>query len=345
LSCGVDCLPLSDVKTACIVGAGYSYVAGLPLARDLLISSVAATSDGAVKRFHAVRQDYLRWQDDNPARNPEEYLLDLYNNVLVRPSPPFSWAVELTAASLATPRGTDVRSTNPRYGVRILNPSHCTEHTAFWRTVLNLFGTTAAITTNYDLLIERSLRHRPMKRGFGAGCYYGSLPRPQILKGSALPFTVHGPRRWVELSGSTPVYKLHGSLNWAREEDQLELYQDLRPAFRKGGDAAIVPPVPEKKVPSWLQSVWDEAETELAGATFWIVCGYSLPNYDLAIRSMLRRAAGTNEKHIFLLDPRCEEIFESYKSMAPDAEIHSLPGLPAGTIELQTLVRNIKGKT
>jgi hypothetical protein len=182
------------------------------------------------------------------------YLLDLYNNILVRPSPPFSWAVELVAASLATPRGTDARSTNPRHGVRILNPSHCTERTAFWRTVLNLFGSTAAITTNYDLLIERSLRHRPMKRGFGTGCYYGGLLRPQILKGSALPFTVHEPRRcWVELSESTPVYKLHGSLNWACGKVQLELYQDLRPAFRKGGDAAIVPPFPEKKVPSWFQ--------------------------------------------------------------------------------------------
>jgi hypothetical protein len=60
---------------------------------------------------------------------------------------------------------------------------------------------------------------------------------------------------------------------------------------------------------------------------------------------MLRRAAGTNEKHIFLLDPRGGEIFEGYKSMAPDAEIHPLPGLPAGTFELQTLVRNTKGKT
>ena len=211
-------MSLSDVKAACIVGAGFSYVAGLPLARDLFISSVAATSAGAAKRFHAVRQVYLQRQDDNPARNPGEYLLDLYNNILVRPSPPFSWAVELIAASLATPRGTDVRTTNPRYGVRILNPSHCTEHTAFCRTILNLFGSTAAITTNYGLLIERNLRHRPMKRGFGTGCYYGGLLRPQILKGSAVPFTVHEPRRWVELSGSTPVYKLHGSLNRARGE-------------------------------------------------------------------------------------------------------------------------------
>jgi len=178
----------------------------------------------------------------------------------------------------------------------------------------------------------------------GTGCYYGGLLRLQIFKGSALPFTVHEPRRWVELSGSTPASKLHDSLNWARGKDQLKLHRDLRPAFREGGDAAVVPPIPDKKVPSWLQSVWDEAQTGLADAIFWIVCGYSLPNYDLAIRSMLRRAAATNEKHIFLLDPRSEEIFQSYKSMAPGAVIHSLPGLPAGTIELQTLVRNLKRK-
>ena len=75
-------MPMSDAKVCCIVGAGYSYVAGLPLASDLLTSNVVVTSDSAAKRFQVVRENYFEWQDDNPARNPEEYLLDLYNNVL-----------------------------------------------------------------------------------------------------------------------------------------------------------------------------------------------------------------------------------------------------------------------
>ena len=41
---------------------------------------------------------------------------------------------------------------------------------------------------------------------------------------------------------------LHGSLNWSRAGEGLELFQDLRPAFRGGGDAAIIPPVPEKEI-------------------------------------------------------------------------------------------------
>ena len=43
----------------------------------------------------------------------------------------------------------------------------------------------------------------------------------------------------VEMDGAIPVYRLHGSLNWSRVGDELKLFQDLRPAFRHGGDAAI----------------------------------------------------------------------------------------------------------
>ena len=42
----------------------------------------------------------------------------------------------------------------------------------------------AVITFNYDLLIERGLRHLQMRRG-RPGIYYGGFPRPQVLKGLA----------------------------------------------------------------------------------------------------------------------------------------------------------------
>lgn len=73
----------------------------------------------------------------------------------------------------------------------------------------------------------------------------------------------------VEMDGAIPVYKLHGSLNWSRVGDELELFQDLRPAFRHGGDAAIVPPVPEKEIPAWLRPVWSSAEAELGALSSW----------------------------------------------------------------------------
>jgi len=54
-------------------------------------------------------------------------------------------------------------------------PFRCDSHLAFWREVLGKAGHVAAITTNYDILIERGLRHRRMTRVFGPGCYYGGF--------------------------------------------------------------------------------------------------------------------------------------------------------------------------
>jgi hypothetical protein len=54
------------------------------------------------------------------------------------------------------------------------------------------------------------------------------------------------------MTGSVPIYKLHGSLNWSLEGKVLVLYQDMRAAYRARGNAAIIPPTPEKPVPSWL---------------------------------------------------------------------------------------------
>lgn len=314
---------------------------GLPLTKDLFTSETVVVSKLARQRFQRIWRHYEEWQHQNPSRNPEEYLADLYNNQVKMQMPPFRWAVELLAAVLATPRGCDVRATNPRYGVRVTQPSWCAEHISFWKTVVSLFNVIAVVTTNYDLLIERILRHRPMKRSFGPGFYYGGLLRPQILKGAAQPFTVKDPQRFVELTGSLPLYKLHGSLSWALSSNGIEMFQDMRPAFRHGGDAAIVPPISEKKVPDWLRPIWEQAEMCLSQGDCWIVCGYSLPDYDTAIKRMLERASVSKLESIFLLDPYSKNLRANYEQIAPRAKISCLSGLPGGVHELNALARNV----
>ena len=79
------------------------------------------------------------------------------------------------------------------------------------------------------------------------------------------------------MTGSVPVYKLHGSLNWALSGETIIAYQDMRAVYRNGGDVAIVPPVPEKSVPVWLKTVWHQAEQALLKSDVWVVCGYSAP--------------------------------------------------------------------
>ena len=57
------------------------------------------------------------------------------------------------------------------------------------------------------------------------------------------------------MTGTIPVFKLHGSLNWTLNDQSIVAFQDMRPAFRHGGTAAIIPPVPEKPVPPWLHEI------------------------------------------------------------------------------------------
>jgi hypothetical protein len=360
----------------CILGAGYSHVAGAPLTRDLFaVRDVAISSEAARRRFQTVWKDYEAWLSENPSRNPEEYLADLLRlkrsvawtaneryvlsrseleasaaigtqgstfsfpdfGVPTRLIPPFEWAVELLGAALASPLHADTTVTNFRYGARVMFPLHCDSHLAFWREVTRKASHVAAITTNYDILIERGLRHRPMTRVFGPGCYYGGIPKPQLLWGNQLPWAYQG--NYIELEGAVPVYKLHGSLNWSREGDGLKLFQDLRLAFRGGGDAAIIPPIPEKEIPAWLQPVWSSAEEELARAAIWIVCGYSLPSYDVAITELLRRTAiAGNLRRIFVLDPRASDVCCRYSTVAPNVQVMALEGLPGGINTLRELL-------
>jgi hypothetical protein len=121
--------------------------------------------------------------------------------------------------------------------------------------------------------------------------------------------------------------KLHGSLNWSLGRDGiLNVYCDMRAAFRGGGTAAIVPPLPEKHVPEYLRPVWDQAFDTLSRADVWIVIGYSLPKYDLMVRDLFR--AAHHRQPIEIQDPNAESVAESFSEVAPGASFELEGGLP-----------------
>jgi hypothetical protein len=311
-----------------ILGAGFSHVAGHPLAKDLFDSEFVVPSREAKRRYEVVLRGWQAWKSINPGQGPEQFLTELYRAAALGPIP-WAWAAELVAAILATPLPHDRRAHQARYGGRITRPVNVPSHEAFWDVVSSRFSVTAVVTSNYDILAERGLRHRPMRRPNRPGVYYGGLGRPQVLKGTALPFSVAKPERFIELEGNIPLYKLHGSLNWGLEARNLTLYQDLRPAFRHGGDAQIVPPVVEKEAPAWLLDIWDGARRALAACSTWLVCGYSLPFYDKAITQLIAEAGRAGAvARVVLMDPNATELASRWQAIAPTAELHPLPGLP-----------------
>ena len=314
--------------TAVILGAGYSSVAGLPLASGLLGVDVYVTSKGARRRFDAVWAAWRTYREAHLDARPELFLADSYG------SPwgsgiPWQWAVELVASTLASPRGNDVLPVlNIRYSGRLTREVQTEALVAFWD-VLCREDLRGVLTTNYDLLAERGLRHRPMKSRRRPGFYYGGFPQPQQLKGLAQPWTVGDPQRIIVLDSGLPLYKLHGSLNWSKERGELLMYQDMRPAFRRGADALIVPPVAEKETPEWLTPVWADASSCLRTCGRWIVCGYSLPPYDHALQSLFGRSSDS-VREICLVDPSGPSLVPSWQGVVPYAEVVSFSGLPAG---------------
>jgi hypothetical protein len=229
---------------------------------------------------------------------------DLYRRVAGPNAPLWAWVVEYVGAVIAS-AGTPPASLNrnPRYSNRINRPSHCAAQREFFGAILNAANDLAVIITNYDLLIERTLRHKPMRKLASPGRYYGGLPRPQTLKSAAQPFSRWSPEQLIEMTGTIPVYKLHGSLSWSLAGETIVAYQDMRPAFRNGGNAAIIPPIPEKEIPIWLATVWDEAAQALRRSSVWIVCGYSAPEYDVEVLKLLRKG-GAQTPHSYSLQPQ-----------------------------------------
>jgi hypothetical protein len=132
------------------------------------------------------------------------------------------------------------------------------------------------------------------------------------------------------MTGTIPVFKLHGSLNWTLNGTSIVAFQDMRPAFRDGGAAAIIPPVAEKLVPPWMQEIWREAELSLRRSDVWVMCGYSMPAYDTEVLGLLKTAGIGRPLTVFLLSPEADALQKRRTGLLPEASVICLPGLPDG---------------
>ena len=184
------------------------------------------------------------------------------------------------------------------------------------------------VTTNFDILAERGLRHIPRPGVKRPGFHYGF--GKEIQEGGGYPSYSH--IREVAAAGNVPLLKLHGSVSWSVSDGVLVKYFDCRPAIR--GDPAIVAPIIEKTVPDYLVPAWKAARKHVANARTWIVVGYSLPVYDKAIRSLFREASGS-ETTIHVFDPD-QTVASRFRDLTCNVYAH--PGLPDGLDELHDVL-------
>ena len=308
-----------------ILGAGFSAVAGVPLASQLFEGRPEVDR---VTRQKLVDRVVARWEAWRSRYNgaTEQYLAEI-ECTNVKEFYDAAWFIGLTVAlQMGQLRmvGSNLEITKHN-----LDRTSDPELEKFWTVLFGARTDVSVITTNFDILAERGLRHVPRPRAKRPGFHYGF--GPESLEGGGYPSYSHIQK--VRTGGHVPLLKLHGSVSWSLRNGKLVKYHDCRPAIR--GDAAIVAPIVEKTVPNYLEPTWMAAKEYLTRARMWIIVGYSLPHYDQAVRSLLREAVNP-ETAIHVFDPDTA-VTSRFRDLTPNVRSH--PGLPDGVNELKELLR------
>lgn len=299
-----------QTSAAVFIGAGFSHVAGLPLTKELFQTAGYASSSRQLRHMQQVIDTWSAWRLDHPNGSPDEFFFAVYKGRVLIPGVPWGYVIEALATILSQPVG-KWAGRNVRYANRLTRKLRCPEHVAFWSTVLNAYSISGVLTTNYDLLAEGGLRHRRMRRPPRPGFNYAGLPFPQVLKGTAQPFSIQNQLRTVSLDpNGVPLCKLHGSLNWAEGATEIDLFQDCRAAFRSPTKVRLVPPLHEIDTPDWLNPVWQAATRVLKSVHILIACGYSFPAYDVSVRRLFVDSleANGNLHSVHIVDPNAATL-------------------------------------
>lgn len=322
------------LKTTAILGAGFSRAAGLPLTRDLFETTEIprSLSPEAAERHRQVLYAWRTWASKNPGENAERWLSKLYAlrgaEALVYLTS-YQDAVDFALARLVRlPPG---RNTHYYHGVT--TSVECESHRLFWQALRRDFQLEAVVTMNYDILAEQGLREEYSPHRTKPLFHYGGFPYTQYVR--KMNNVINSDVEEVKLDGPIALFKMHGSLNWSYEwsPDRMKMHDDVRAVFRVNrevGVPEIVPPLEEKEAPRWLQGIWSGAEAALRESQVWFVCGYSLPDYDTAIRSLFKTAASRAfGLRLFIADPFSAEVAKKWAAIVPTGvRIVSLPGIP-----------------
>jgi hypothetical protein len=329
------------MKTAVILGAGFSAAAGLPLTQHLLgRNPMALQSNGStLERLNAEAIDaFERWHASNPEGQVEEWFRVLYDG---RNDPEqerlqgTTWSKTIRyALSRLAPIG---KSKVAPYYYSIARYQCAKVHRAFWDRMEQEWNARVIVSLNYDILAERALHDTSATGATKLLFRYGGMP--YNMKARKMTDVYQEEATEVPFGDHYVLYKLHGSISWAWEKHStaMKVHGDVRAVFRTSrrvGEPAIIPPIPEKQRPSDFATIWERAKEDLAKHQRWVVCGYSLPVYDHEVRGLFSSALASvtppGGREIIVMDPDSEALLQRWREFAPSGtRLRALPGLPA----------------
>ncbi len=321
---------------ALILGAGFSYVGGLPLTSDLFDPSAPlpqAQSKAAGELYEKVRWAFGNARTKAADLTAEAWMEELYaerENPLQEMLFQTRWdeAIRYALARLTElPKGS-----NAHYYYGIGSYRCAPVHERFWERLETDFRVRYIVTLNYDILVEQALHADNTAHRSAPRCRYGGFQHVQAVR--KMTNVVTGDHELIQLGDDFVLYKLHGSVNWAWEPHSptLKIHQDVRAVFRaddKYGTPAIIPPIPEKEMPPEFGQIWNEAQKVLSETPTWVICGYSLPDYDRVLREYFQRILESRRAtEIIVIDPNSAEVAAKFASLAGNCSVVPLPGLP-----------------
>jgi hypothetical protein len=308
-----------------ILGAGFSVDAGIPVLSDFLyqmrLSLNHLKKDHRVQEFQAT-SDVLQFRKEAASAALRvklniENIEDLFSLAAASGQYPLAQSVSTAIAAtigfsrlfgkennleVVVKHGIDrpltwkekgedagaVRCIIPLYELfaGLLSGKVCYQHDYMRNTV---------ITLNYDTVLEEALEqwHIPVWYGFNPGSV--KYPRSKHFVPQHLPTAL-------------PIFKLHGSVNWAsprNTREKIQVYNRYTDIVRENRNVLLVPPTWRKTFTGPISEVWDAAVKALSEATRIIIVGFSIPPTDIHFKYLL--AAGLQEnislRKIFCFNP------------------------------------------
>jgi hypothetical protein len=216
------------------------------------------------------------------------------------------------------------REAHPYLFGQSLEDKACTdlEKLADW--VLNAPGCCTVVTTNYDTVLDAEIFA-------GSGGYwqiwdrvdFGFAPREPsqgtVMNRPAQPkvrlYKLHGSLNWLGCPRCERIYiNPYGQITYLAFTDQITEANTCHCGYAPLRQVMVTPSFVRSVRDPNLYQVWQNALEALRSAEEWYIIGYSLPQEDVAIRSLLLRARLGRETcpaiRIFVADEQSRASYE-----------------------------------
>ena len=168
-------------------------------------------------------------------------------------------------------------------------------------------GENTFISFNYDTLVEEALSNLDLTFSYGFGT-------KSINYAPSFAGFRHDP------NAALKVYKLHGSVNWARPGSQgrkLTVYRSYADFYRAKIPPIIVPPTWRKQFIGQLGDIWNGALKAIETATRLIVIGFSIPETDVHFKYLMAAGLQNNIslREILFVNPDRDTLLKRVESV------------------------------